>query len=222
VTGIRGLVCLAAAAVFMPVVAGLGSSQGTIVWSDHASPFRGTTATVPAGWTKGDDSSFSVDLVGPGFNKQTGDGGRMILYADPRATAGGNQHPTKLARVGTTPAALIAWLRQNKKLRVSAPTARTIGGTLKATSVDLHVSPNAGHEVPSCTDACWTYFTFRTGCCYGTDAPTWDRIYFATVGSGANSHVLMIAVEGRPRSAWLKVLPTAKTIIDTLIVHSAK
>src|SRR4051794_13793020 len=107
------------------------AAQGTIVWTDHASPFKGTNAMVPDGWTKGDDSSFSVDLFGPDYNKQTGNGGRMILFADPRATAGG-QKPTKLTSVGTALAALVAWLRHNPKLAVSAPTARTIAGNLKA------------------------------------------------------------------------------------------
>ncbi|MFL5954876.1 MAG: hypothetical protein ACJ76I_12305 [Gaiellaceae bacterium] len=193
------------------------AAQGTIVWTDHASPFKGTNAMVPGGWTKGDDSSFSVDLFGPDYNKQTGNGGRMILFADPRATAGG-QKPTNLTSVGTAPAALVAWLRHNPKLAVSAPTARTIAGNLKAISVDMHVRPTAGKEDPSCTNACWTYLTFRTGCCYGTDTVTYERIYFATVGGGTNAHVLMISVEGRPRTAWIKVLPTAKTIIDALVV----
>jgi hypothetical protein len=217
--GFKGLISLCATLLVVLVCSVLAgaAAQGTIVWTDHASPFKGTEAMVPDGWTKGDDSSFSVDLFGSDFNKQTGNGGRIILFADPRATAGGKK-PTKLTSIGTTSAALVAWLRHNPKLAVSAPTARTIAGNLKAISVDMHVRPTAGKEDPSCTDACWSYLTFRTGCCYGTDSLTYQRIYFATVGGGTNAHVLMISVEGRPRSAWIKVLPTATTIIDALVV----
>jgi hypothetical protein len=206
---------LVAAVLVTGIAMATAATQGAIVWVDHASPFKGTTATVPAGWTKGDDSSYSVDLFGADYDKQSGNGGRIIMWADPRATAGGPK-PRKLTTVGTTPAALIAWLRHNPKLAVSAPTTRMIGGNLKALAVDLHVSPKAGKEDPSCTNACWTYLTFRTGCCYGTDSPTWVRLYLATVGSGSNAHVLAITVEGRPRTAWTKVLPTATTIVKTL------
>jgi hypothetical protein len=217
--GFTRLTSLGATTVVVLVFSTLAgaAAQDTIVWTDHASPFKGTKAIVPDGWTKGDDSSFNVDLFGPDYNKQTGNGGRILLLADPRATAGGKK-PTKLTSVGTTPTALVAWLRHNPKLAVSAPTARTIGGNLKAISVDMHVKPTAGKEDPSCTNACWTYLTFRTGCCHGTDTVTWERIYFATIGSGTKKHVLAIAVEGRPRSAWIKVLPSAKTIIDALVV----
>ena len=74
-----------------------------------------------------------------------------------------------------------------------------------------------GEPLKGCSERPLTGF-FRTGCCHGTDTVTWDRLYFATIGSGTNEHVLAIAVEGRPRSAWIKVLPTAKTIIDALVV----
>jgi hypothetical protein len=190
------------------------TTQGTIAWSDHASPFKGTTATVPAGWTKGDDSSYSLDLISPDYDKTTGNGGRIVLLADPRATAGGKK-PTKLANVGTTPSALVAWMRHNPKLTVSAPVTRTIGGTVRAISVDMHVAAAAGKEDPSCTDACWTYFAFRTGCCYGSDALTSLRVYLATVGT----HVFAISVEGRPRSYFTKFLPAATTIINSLAVR---
>ena len=127
--GFTRLTSLGATTVVVLVFSTLAgaAAQDTIVWTDHASPFKGTKAIVPAGWTKGDDSSFNVDLFGPDYNKQTGNGGRILVLADPRATAGGKQ-PTKLTSVGTTPTALVAWLRHNRKLAVSAPTARTIGG----------------------------------------------------------------------------------------------
>jgi hypothetical protein len=91
---------------------------------------------------------------------------------------------------------------------------RTVGGAAQAISVDMHVAAAAGKEDPSCTDACWTYFTFRTGCCYGTDTLTYQRLYLATVGT----HVLAISVEGRPRSYFTKFLPVATAIIKTLAV----
>lgn len=205
-------ICAAALAALQASAAG-AATQKTIAWRDHASPFNGTTATVPVGWTRGDDSSYSLDLDGPDYDKQTGNGGRIVLLADPIATLGG-QKPTKLTNVGTTPSALLAWMRHNRKLTTSAATTRTVGGALKALSVDMHVAAAAGKEDPSCTDACWTYFAFRTGCCYGTDTLTYQRLYLATVGN----HVLAISVEGRPRSYFKKFLPLATEIINTLTI----
>jgi hypothetical protein len=207
---IAAAVLAAAAGV---AVAGRVGTQ--IVWQDRHSALRGTSVTVPAGWKKGDDSSFSMNVNGPDRNAQNDTGSKIIFFADPIATAGGPK-PTKLSSVGTTPAALVAWLRHNPKLVVSTSTIRAIGGGLRALSVDLHVSPSAGKEDPHCTVACWSYFIFRTGCCYGTGANSYVRLYFASVGKGSNQHVLAISIEGTPRSAFTAVLPTAKTILDTL------
>jgi hypothetical protein len=210
------LLALMLVLAFVFVAASIALAGGTtIVWQDRGSPFQGTTVSAPAGWAKGDDSPFSLDVLGPGWNKSKQIGERIVLLADPMAAEGG-PFPSRLGSVGTDPASLVVWLRHNPKLVVSAPTIRTIAGGIDAVSVDMHVSPSAGKDNLSCAVACWSYFAYRGGCCYGTGSATYERLYLASVGRGTHRHVLAISVEGNPHAAFLANLPAASSIVEAL------
>jgi hypothetical protein len=175
---------------------------------------RGMKVTVPsARWRVYEDMPGEFNLVAPpGGDKAT----HIRFFLDPIPAA-----PTGVAlpNVGRTPAALVAWLRQNPNLVVSARTKRRVGHGLRATSLRLDVSADAPREDPTCVTPCVTYFVFH--------GPDYDfpyrtasgfplRLYFATLHRGTKTHTFLISVEPSSAAALMTILPVAERILRSV------
>lgn len=175
---------------------------------------RGMKVTVPsANWRLQEDMPGEFNLAAPpGGDKAT----LIKFFLDPIPTAPGG---VILTKVGRTPAALVAWLRQNPNFVVSAPTKKRIAHSLTATSVKLDVSAKAPKEDPTCTTPCVTYFVFHGpnyDFPYSTEHGFPLRLYFATLRSGAKTHTFLISVEPPSAAALPTILPVAEKILRSI------
>jgi hypothetical protein len=175
---------------------------------------RGMKVTVPsANWRLQEDMPGEFNLAAPpGGDKAT----LIKFFLDPIPTAPGG---VILTKVGRTPAALVAWLRQNANFVVSAPTKKRIAHSLTATSVKLDVSAKAPKEDPTCTTPCVTYFVFHGpnyDFPYSTEHGFPLRLYFATLHRGTKTHTFLISVEPSSAAALMTILPVAERILRSV------
>jgi hypothetical protein len=175
---------------------------------------RGMKVTAPsAQWIVHEDHPGEFNLQAPAG---VVGGTHIHFWLDPRAAASPG---VLLPKVGKTPAALIAWLRQDHDLVVSAPKPRRIAGQLRAQSVDLDLAATAPREDPGCPGPCLTYFVFKGAhyhFVYGTGRTDPIRLYLATLGHGKDAHTFAVSVETTSPKAFKAVLPTAEKILSSL------
>jgi len=103
--------------------------------------------TLPAGWTRSEDTSDLLILVPPGAGSfRQPDGGVFFdsvnVYARPRA---GQPDGTKAAveGVGSSAKDLATWLSKRPQLTATTPVAETLAGR-PAYRLDFQLSPDAG------------------------------------------------------------------------------
>jgi hypothetical protein len=161
--------------------------------------------TVPTdGWTVFEDHPGEFNLSAPAPGAMTGT--NIHFWLDPYASTM-NDQPSH--GVGTTPTALIAWLKSEPVFHVSAVSRRRIAGRIRAMSLDLEATTPAD------------YFAFRGpdySFPYGTGPGEPVRLYFATLGSSANAHTFVISIDAPSAKAFAAVVPTAENIIASVKV----
>jgi hypothetical protein len=131
----------------------------------------------------------------------------------------------QVAGVPQTEAGLIAHWRQDPNLVVSEPMSTTIADGMPATSYVISVSHDAKFKDPGCPayPRCADFFTdpaHWAGGVYGIGAPAVVRLYFATIGSGDNQHLLVIGLEGENPAALNRLTKDAAPIIDSIRMPS--
>jgi hypothetical protein len=172
----------------------------------------GMRVTVPpGGWTSTEDSVGEFNLHPPGHPDAS-----IFFWLDAHPT---NCSDQLLPGTGTTPAAVIAWLRHNKNLIISAPRARTIGEGITATTVDLNVAATASSCSSSCPTPCIDYFLVRVGQTtiyfpYGTARGELVRLYFVSIKTPA--HTLVIAIDTPNKQVFTSLTASATKILASL------
>ena len=172
----------------------------------------GMKVTVPtSGWTVYEDHPGEFNLASP---PGTTAGTNIHFWLDPRAST---PHDRPIPTVEGTPAALIGWLRSNPDFVVSAPVSQRIAHGIEAARVDLDVSATAPRSDPGCPGPCLAYFVWpRFGFDYGTARGEPIRLYFASLGTGANTHTLVISIDTPNAKTFSTVIPAAERIIDSV------
>jgi hypothetical protein len=187
------------------------SSSGTVTYTAQVF-MRGMKVTVPAsGWAVYEDHPGEFNLASPDGKM----GGTNIhFWLDPYAST---PHDRPIRTAGTTPAALIRWLRGNPSFIVSAPVSRRIAHGTGAASVDLDVSATAPRSDPGCPGPCLVYFVWpHFGFDYGTGQGELIRLYFATLDTATKPHTLVISIDTPDAQTFTAVIPTAEKIIDSV------
>jgi hypothetical protein len=142
-------------------------------------------------------------------------GTHIHFWLDPRAW----QNGVLLPDVGRTPSALIAWLRQNDDLVVSAQRSRRIAHGVPARSVDLDLAATAPREDPGCPGPCLTYLVFKGphyGFGFGTGRGELTRLYFATLRRKGSARTFTVAVDAPSPRVFRAVIPTATRILASV------
>jgi hypothetical protein len=187
------------------------SSSGTVTYTAQVF-MRGMKVTVPAsGWAVYEDHPGEFNLASPDGKM----GGTNIhFWLDPYAST---PHDRPIRTAGTTPTALIRWLRGNPSFIVSAPVSRRIAHGTGAASVDLDVSATAPRSDPGCPGPCLVYFVWpHFGFDYGTGQGELIRLYFATLDTATKPHTLVISIDTPDAQTFTAVIPTAEKIIDSV------
>ena len=172
----------------------------------------GMKVTVPtSGWTVYEDHPGEFNLAS--LSGKTA-GTSIHFWLDPYAST---PHDAPIRTAGRTPAALIGWLRSNRDLVVSAPVSQRIAHGIEAARVDLDVSATAPRSDPGCPGPCLAYFVWpRFGFDYGTARGEPIRLYFASLGTGTNTHTFVISVDAPNAKTFSAVIPAAGKIIDSV------
>jgi hypothetical protein len=216
----RGGACLsatvvAAALLTAPTGAGEPSAAGPPVTYTAQVALRGLKVTVPSRqWTIYEDQRGEFSLRAP---RTLTDQGYIHFWLDPHASA---PRGVVLTNVGTTPNALIRWLRGNKHLVVSPPTTRRIGSGLTMKTVRLDLSAGAPKEDPSCRVPCLTYFVFNGpgyNFPFGTARGEPVRLYLASVKRGGPARTLAIAVSA-PTRAFPAIESVSRKILASVVL----
>ena len=198
--------------IAVPVAAASEDAQHAVTYTAHVC-LRGLQVTVPnRGWTVYEDQRGEFSLKTPvGLTRQ----GYIHFWLDPHASA---PRGVELPRVGTTAKALIAWLRSNRNLIVSSPTAKRIG-RISMMSVKLDLSARAPREDPTCTAPCLTYFVFHGpgyNFPFGTARGEPVRLYLATVRRMGSTRTIAIAVSA-PAKSFRAVERVASEILASVM-----
>jgi hypothetical protein len=178
----------------------------------------------PEGWKVKFDNGHAFALSS---GHPSGADDQVAFFLDPYASPGdGPKHPggAILANVSRTPTGLVAWLRSNPSLKVTAPDTLKLGTpVLTAKSVDVDLSSSAGKEDPHCPRACISYLAFRGRGYrfpYGTGLGEPARLFFALIRIDDEVHTLAIAVDSPSRAAFTQVLPAAAAVLESLRIDA--
>lgn len=186
-----------------------GIPNRSVTYTAHTF-MRGMRVTVPTpAWKVYQDRLGEFNLIGPS-------GTHIHFWLDPQAITPDN---TVVPGV-RTPAALVAWLRSQPDLVVSAPVIRRIVGNLRARSVDLDVSATAPSD-PTCGGPCLDYFNFAGRgykFSYGTGHGHPIRLYFGSLRRSSNqtTHTFTISVDTPSPQVFRAVTTTAQGILRSV------
>jgi hypothetical protein len=208
-SGASGVAGLAASSAPSASAAASSNPSGPVTRTAQVF-MRGMKVTVPtSGWTVHEDHPGEFNLASPPGETA---GTNIHFWLDPYASTP-QDRPIRTA--GRTPAALIGWLRSNPDFVVSAPASQRIAHGIEAARVDLDVSATAPRSDPGCPGPCLAYFVWpRFGFDYGTARGEPIRLYFASLGSGTNTHTLLISIDAPNATTFSAVIPAAGKIID--------
>jgi hypothetical protein len=122
----------------------------------------------------------------------------------------------EVADVPRTAQAWIDWHRQEPRLVVSTPVPATVGG-IKATAIDVRLSPTATKENADCPASCvdlWgnTKFGHYNGI-LGDDV---YRLYLADVTYSGSNHLLLIIVETQDAAHLKNTAPAVEQLLTTV------
>jgi hypothetical protein len=190
-------------------------------------------------WTLTGQFSFILDMeltVPDGWQSTEQDAGEFNLWplAHPNdhlfmvrdiAVVRSDGSMEQVEGVSPTEDGLVRYWRQDPNLVVSKPMATRIADGIDATSYVIRVSSKAKFKDPGCPayPRCADLFTDPAhweGGVYGIGAPAAVRLYFATIGSGADEHLLVIGLEGENPAALERLTADATPIIDSIRLSS--
>lgn len=178
---------------------------------------KGMRLTVPSGWVVFEDHPGEFNITS--HNAATS-GTAIHFWLDPYASG---PNGVILHNVARTPSALIAWLRANPLLSVSAVHAVRIASGISARYLDVNVAASAPKEDPTCPGPCQTWLMFKApdyDFPFGTARGEITRVYLATLRSGSAAHTFVIAVDAPAPAKFRSVSKSASTIIATVRLPS--
>ena len=190
-------------------------TAGTWVTAGEYSFIPGLHITVPDGWESQEQNlgEFSLDPLDHPND-------RIFLWKDVAAiTSDGSAR--LVPGVPRTPIGLTAYFRGDRDFVVSAQATATIAGGIRTLTYVVGVSPSAkytNHECPAyphCADllkdpAHWSSES------YGIGAPEVVRLYLATIGSGGDTHLLVIALDAPSAKELERLTKVAAPIIASI------
>jgi hypothetical protein len=121
--------------------------------------------------------------------------------------------------VPSTPEGLTAFFRGDPDLTVSTPTTTNIAGGIPAITYVVGVSASAKSPAtfcpnpPHCVDFLRDAVHWAASDVYGIAAPEVARLYLATIGTGSNTHLLVIALD----SPNATELARFSTVVDPIV-----
>ena len=190
-------------------------AAGTWVTSGASSFTPGLTITLPAGWQTDEQDAGEFNLV---RTEHPDDALKLWKDVAPVTSDG----TTKLiAGIPRTQAGLTGYLRGNPDFVVSKATDATIAGGLPATTYVVGVSKTAKFTDPGCPvfPHCADLLTDPDHWgpnVYGIGAPEVVRLYLATVGSGADAHLFVVALDAPDEAELARFTAVAAPIIATI------
>lgn len=190
-------------------------SAGTWELTGRFSFILGLQVTLPDGWQSLEQDAGEFSLWPLDHPKD------HLFMARDIAAVRSNGSMSLAPGVPETEEGLIAYWRSDPNLVVSQPEPATIGDGITATTYVISVSPTAKFEDPGCPayPLCADLFTDPAhweGGAYGIGAPTAVRLYFATIGSGSQEHLLVIGLEGEDEAAMTRLTRDAAPIIASI------
>ena len=180
----------------------------------------GMTFTLSAsGWRSTEQDSGEFNLFPPDRPAD-----RLFFWEDMVAvkSTGVGHGTTVLSNVGTTPAALTAWLISNPDfLVVSRPAPATIGAGIETTSLAVGVSPAARYGDAGCPSnpRCADFFTrpgLWGGDFYGIGGTGEVRLYLATITSSGQASNFLVAVDATSHADLAAFAAEATPIINSV------
>jgi hypothetical protein len=213
----------------------LGAGTALKVGCSESSPCRLSAGT----WTLTGQFSFILGMkltVPDGWQSQEQDAGEFNIWPldHPRdhlfmvrdiAAVRSDGSMEQVAGVAQTEDGLIGFWRRDPNLVVSQPMPTTIANGIDATTYVISVSRKAQFKDPGCPayPRCADFFTDPAhwdGGVYGIGAPAEVRLYFATIGSGVDEHLLVIGLEGANARALERLTHDTRPIIDSIRMPS--
>lgn len=180
------------------------SASGATVFTSKVF-MKGMTVPSAPGWKVHEDhpGEFNIlDRAGPARDTS------IHFWLDPYASG---SKGVILASVPRTAAGLIAWLRHNKLLVVTAPKGARIAG-IAAQYVDVDLAPDAPAEDPTCPGPCQTWLKFK-GAGYsfpfGTGLGEITRTYLASL----RGHTFVVAVDAPTPAKFAAVKALATRLL---------
>jgi hypothetical protein len=176
----------------------------------------GLTLTVPrGGWQTGSGGADrgGFDLIPPGRPND-----RLFFWDDLVAvqSTGSGHGVTRLTGVGTTPAALVAWMGSNRDLALlERPAQVTIGAGITTSGLVVGVSPAARYGDPACPSnpTCADLFTnpafWGKSEFFGLRGKEEVRVYLAAIKVLGEPQTVFVALDAPDGPADLGALDTA-------------
>ena len=190
-------------------------AAGTWVTTGDGSFMPGLSITLPAGWQTDEQDAGEFNL----FRMEHPDDALKLWKDVVPVTSDGT---TKVvAGIPRTQAGLTGYLRGNPDFVVSKATDATIDGGLPATTYVVGVSKTARFTDPGCPvfPHCADLLTDPVHWgpnVYGIGAPEVVRLYLATVGSGTETHLFVVALDAPNEAELVRFTAVAAPIIASI------
>lgn len=190
-------------------------TAGTWVTAGDIAFIPGLTITVPAGWQSDEQDAGEFNLFRTDHPNDA-----LKLWKDVAPVT--SDGTTKLiAGIPRTEAGLTGYLRGDPDFVVSKAAAATIAGGLPATTYVVGVSKSAKFTDPGCPvfPHCADLLTDPDHWgpnVYGIGAPEVVRLYLATVGSGADAHLFVVALDAPDEAELARFTTVAEPIIASI------
>ena len=190
-------------------------TAGTWETSGTSSFIPGLTITLPAGWQSDEEDAGEFNLFRTDHPNDA-----LKLWKDV-APVTSDGTTTLIAGVPRTAAGLSGYLRGNPDFIVSKAAETTIAGGLPATTYVVGVSKTAKFTDPGCPvfPHCADLLTDPDHWgpnVYGIGAPEVVRLYLATVGSGADAHLFVVALDAPDDAELARFTTVAQPIISSI------
>jgi hypothetical protein len=188
---------------------------GTWILVDDRAFLPGLVITVPDGW-----SSHSLNRGE--FNLIPTDHPDDILYMWRDVVAITNDGTAAIVpNVPSTPEGLTAFFRGDSDLTVSTPMNTTIAGGIPALTYVVGVSATAKSPETFCPDPPHCVDFLKDAVHWGSDvygiaAPEVVRLYLATIGTGSDTHLLVIALDSPNSNELARFTEVAGPIIASI------
>jgi hypothetical protein len=190
-------------------------SAGTWALTGQYSFIEGLQITVPAGWQSLEQDAGEFNL----FSLQRPTEHFFAVRDIAAVTSDGTMQ--QLSDVPRTFEGLTAYWRSDPNLVVSPSETTTVAGGIDATTYVVTISEDAQFSDPGCPvyPRCADMFTDPAhweGGVYGIGAPAAVRLYFATIGSGDEQHMLVLGLEAATEDDLERLTDDVRPMIDSI------